>query len=60
MSPEEIARESEWAQEWMDDADLDELMDSVVPTACPEGCEVEPDGVCPHGYRSPILLMGMI
>lgn len=43
------------------DEDLEILMfDSVVPTACPEGCEVEPDGKCCHGYPSPLLTMGMI
>jgi len=36
------------------------LFDSVVETACPEGCVVEPDGECPHGYRSPLLVLGVI
>ncbi len=25
------------------------------PTKCPEGCLVEPDGVCPHGFKSVAL-----
>lgn len=25
-----------------------------------DGCEVEPDGVCPHGYQSPMLERGFI
>ena len=30
------------------------------PTKCPEGCPVEPDGVCPHGYESIVLELGFI
>ncbi len=25
-----------------------------------DGCHVEADGICPHGYQSPLLLLGMI
>lgn len=31
---------------------------SVVATR--DGCEVEPDGSCPHGYESPLLRLGLI
>jgi len=34
------------------------VMDSIVTTA--DGCEVEPDGHCPHGYPSPLLTLGII
>ena len=27
---------------------------------CVDGCVVEPDGKCPHGYRSPLLILGII
>jgi hypothetical protein len=30
------------------------------PTKCPEGCPVEPDGICPHGYKSVALELGFI
>jgi hypothetical protein len=30
------------------------------PTKCPEGCSVEPDGICPHGYKSVVLELGFI
>lgn len=30
------------------------------PTKCPQGCSVEPDGVCPHGFKSVALEMGLI
>lgn len=33
---------------------------SGVETACEEGCVVEPDGRCPHGYPSPLRIMGYI
>jgi hypothetical protein len=32
--------------------------DSVVEAT--DGCRVEPDGVCPHGYPSWLLYLGMI
>jgi hypothetical protein len=25
-----------------------------------DGCYVEPDGKCPHGYRSPLLVRGIM
>lgn len=33
-------------------------MDGVVETE--DGCIVEPDGVCPHGEESPLLIAGCI
>jgi hypothetical protein len=26
----------------------------------PDGCRVEPDGICPHGYQSWLLILGYI
>ena len=49
--------ELEWASEWLEDSDfmaLDEDPETV------DGCIVEPDGVCPHGYKSPLLVLGII
>jgi len=37
-----------------------DLMDSVVPACCSEGCDTEPDGHCEHGFPSVLLEMGMI
>lgn len=34
------------------------LMDSVVDAT--DGCSVEPDGVCPHGYPSWLIQLGLI
>lgn len=30
------------------------------PTKCSEGCVVEPDGKCPHGFQSIALELGLI
>jgi hypothetical protein len=37
-----------------------DLMDSIVPACCSEGCDTEPDGHCEHGFESVLLSMGMI
>lgn len=37
-----------------------DLMDSVVPALCDEGCEVEPDGTCEHGCPAITLALGII
>jgi hypothetical protein len=36
------------------------LTASVVPACCSDGCMVEPDGTCPHGFPSILLSMGMM
>lgn len=36
------------------------LNEGWCPTRCPEGCPVEPDGICPHGYKSAALEYGLI
>lgn len=41
----------------MFDIDADDLMGD---TDCPDGCNVEPDGTCPHGYESAALTLGVI
>lgn len=46
--------------------DAIELMEAVIgrdenaPTLCEEGCEVEPDGMCCHGHKSVLILLGVI
>jgi hypothetical protein len=45
--------------------DLDTLMrwmhdDGGCEAACPYGCWVEPDGRCPHGKPSWLIVMGLI
>lgn len=38
----------------------DYAFDSVVPACCTQGCEVEPDGKCPHGNNSILIQAGII
>ena len=40
--------------------DYDEMEDAMGETDCPEGCYVEPDGICPHGFKSAGLTAGVI
>lgn len=50
------------AQEWFEDAEAVRrvcLEGEPCPTACPEGCTVEPDGDCPHGYPSHYKVIAM-
>ena len=48
----------------MEDYSFEELevmaSQGLAPTDCPEGCIVEPDGLCLHGYQSVLLEMGLI
>jgi hypothetical protein len=36
------------------------VLEGIVPACCEDGCEVEPDGTCPHGNPSILLALGMI
>ena len=38
----------------------DMMCDGESATECPEGCVVELDGVCPHGYQSVFIKLGLI
>jgi hypothetical protein len=42
------------------DMTLEDCTDSVIPACCSEGCEVEPDGECEHGYPSVLIALNMI
>ena len=35
-------------------------LDALYPALCSDGCEVEPDGHCPHGAPSLLLALGLI
>jgi len=41
-----------------DDELQDMMFDGVVEAT--DGCEVEPDGVCPHGYPSWLIQLGIL
>ena len=40
-------------------ARLNKMVNDGICTA-PDGCHVEPDGSCPHGYKSWLLYLGYI
>ena len=44
----------------VDDLKYDESFGDGTVMQAEDGCDVEPDGVCPHGYMSPALRLGMI
>mgnify|MGYP003636104551 CR=1 FL=1 len=39
---------------------MDVAFSSLVPACCSEGCQVEADGHCEHGYESVLLKEGLI
>jgi len=57
-----LAKKAKKEKSYVDGLSMDEIeamaLDSVVETA--DGCQVEPDGTCPHGYRSPLLVLGLM
>lgn len=57
--------DAELEDQYMSSVDLEELMEeSMFGSSCgvevADGCMVEPDGKCCHGYSSPLLLAGLI
>ncbi len=58
MSGEMRAQERDHAESLSDDDLTDMLWEGDVFTV--DGCWVEPDGQCPHGYRSPLRVLGLI
>jgi hypothetical protein len=49
------------AQELMEAVEGGESTDDYEGrTDCPDGCFVEPDGRCPHGFESAMLTLGVI
>ena len=50
---------------YMDQLDIEDVMRESLfgdscGVECADGCMTEPDGKCPHGYSSPLLLAGLI
>lgn len=56
MSPEELAMESGCT---IDELIAEAMFDGTCPACCAHGCEVEPDGKCPHGNPSLLIEMGI-
>jgi hypothetical protein len=57
LSPDQKRAEMGWAAT-MEIDDLYEALDGTAEAF--DGCIVEPDGRCEHGYRSPLLVLGLI
>ena len=36
------------------------VSEGICPAVCEDGCQVEPDGMCPHGHPSALIVLGMI
>lgn len=54
-----------WKEQLQTKADFFEFIADCLergfcPTECPEGCVVEPDGVCPHDFKSVAVEHGLI
>lgn len=60
ISPQQVAEDEGYDDvlEYLEDTGIG--YDSVVPACCSDGCEVEPDGTCPHGHPSILLAIGVI
>ena len=62
--PYSRARESDRAARRIEEAAEEDSWDVVEEllgeTDCPDGCTVEPDGCCPHGWKSGALTAGVI
>lgn len=57
--------DKDWKKSLLTKADLFEFIadcldEGFSPTNCPEGCIVEPDGICPHNFKSVALEYGLI
>ena len=50
--------EGQHAHNFTDEEVVEMMFGGVVTTV--DGCCVEPDGKCPHGYLSPLLILGLI
>lgn len=46
--------------EWIEDLLIGDESADEDEYAAEDGCSVEPDGICPHGKRSPLLRLGLI
>jgi len=58
MSEDDHEEERQFLEDLSEDEIFSMLADGVCETA--DGCSVEPDGICPHGYLSPLILMGVM
>jgi hypothetical protein len=60
-----VLRSRPWYAEELEPPEMEQIMewewdDGGCEAACPHGCWVEPDGWCPHGRPSWMLVLGLI
>jgi hypothetical protein len=46
--------------ETIDDLVEEMKYEDLVPAICSDGCQVEQDGICPHGFPSVMLSLGLV
>ena len=58
----QAARRPAWPEPEIPAPEMDELeqMSYDGVAVATDGCEVEPDGVCPHGHPSWLLVYGLL
>lgn len=51
-----------WPEPTMEEPDDEQLEEWMIDDVCEatDGCVVEPDGVCPHGYPSWLIQLGLV
>lgn len=54
------AEEIAFAREMLEDLENGDWGDWDMDGECADGCTVEPDGSCPHGYTSWLIVAGLI
>lgn len=54
--------ENKWPEPTEPEPDFEQLQFWAIDSVCDatDGCQVEPDGTCPHGYPSWLLYLGII
>lgn len=62
MDTEKVVKKKRWPEPTDPRPTMEQMqvwvMDSVVDAT--DGCQVEPDGICPHGHPSWLLRAGLI
>jgi hypothetical protein len=59
---EKVKKTRRWPEPTTEEPDMDTLEEWLMDSGCEatDGCWIEHDGVCPHGYPSWFLYLGVI
>lgn len=57
-----MSTEKEWPEPTEPEPDIEQLQFWTMDGVCDatDGCQVEPDGKCPHGYPAWLLFLGYV